>query len=52
MLLLLLLLLLLLQEYKGTNVVGSNQYTTPSTHHLHSGLKLTTSLHQVSLRTD
>jgi len=32
--------------------VISNQYTTPSTHHLHAGLKLTTLLHQTSLRTD
>ena len=38
------LLLLLLQECKGTNVVYSNQYTTPSTHHPHVGLN------QVSLR--
>ena len=31
---------------------GSTQYTAPSTHHRHTGLKLTTSLHQPSLCTD
>ena len=43
-------LLLLLQECKCTNVVHSNQYTTPPTHHPHVGLNFATSLHQVSLR--
>ena len=38
-------ILLLLHEYKGANVVSSYQYTTPSTHHLHFGIKLTISLH-------
>jgi hypothetical protein len=42
----------LLQEYIGTNAVISKQYTTPSTQQLQDALKLTTSLHQVSLRTD
>jgi len=28
------------------------QYTAPSTHYLHAGLKLTPSLHQASPRTD
>jgi hypothetical protein len=37
-------------HYILTNM-GSNQYT-PSTHHLHTALKLTTPLHQSSLRTD
>ena len=36
--------------YILTNM-GSNQYT-PSTHHLHTALKLTTPLHQSSLCTD
>jgi hypothetical protein len=27
--------ILLLHEYKDTDEVGSNQYATPSTHHLH-----------------
>ena len=31
---------------------SSNQYTTASTHHLHTALKLTTTLHQASLRVD
>jgi hypothetical protein len=32
--------------------ICSNQYATPSTHHLHTKLKLTTSLHQASLYID
>jgi len=45
-------IIILLHECKGTNVVSSNPYATPSTHYLHVGLKLITSQHQVSLRTD
>jgi hypothetical protein len=40
-------------SFKNSGVyLHQNQYTTPSTHHIHAGLELTTSLYQTSLRTD